>query len=535
MQQRTESFLRGALVLTLAGVITKLLGALFNPIIVRIFARYDGHAGNLGKALVGIPAVSYTFVLGFAAIGFNVAISRMVAQRSARGDYGGALRAFRYSVGLIAAVALVASAALYLAAPALAAWRGAPEAAAGYRAVAPGILLAAVLSAYRGLFQGMQQMTPNAVTQVLEQLGRVAVGVALVVALAPSNIVLAAAGANFGAVAGATVGILYLLSLYRRRRIGEAPAPLALEAPGRIYRELFALAAPIAVINVLLPALMEIDNYVVLHRLVVGGLHLSAALDQVGRVQNSFTTITLPAVVSSGLYLALVPVITAALAAGQLEQMRSHVRTAYKLTLAVALPSAVGLFLLAGDIYGILYGTRQGGEVLRALSLAIPFLMLHSTATGVLQGGGHVWVAARNMLLGLVLKAVLTWVWATEPGTAATFAGYATACGLALTTALSVWDVHRLMGTGFDALELLVRPGGAAALMGAVVWLGAGPVERLLRSHSLGAVAVMAVGIVVYGVALLAFGGLSAQELERLPRFGGRAARLLQRAGLLRR
>ena len=77
MRQRPEGFLRGALVLTVTGLIVKLMGALYNPAIVRIFARFDGHEGNLGKALVGIPAVTYLIISSFSSNGFNIAVSRL--------------------------------------------------------------------------------------------------------------------------------------------------------------------------------------------------------------------------------------------------------------------------------------------------------------------------------------------------------------------------------------------------------------------------------------------------------------------------
>ena len=539
MRQRPEGFLRGALVLTVTGLIVKLMGALYAPAIVRIFALYDAHGGNVGKALVGIPAATYLIIVSFSSSGFNIAISRLVAARVARGDQGSALRAFRWSLQFMLVVGLLGAVGLYMVAPWLAARHYAPAAVTGYRALAPAVFIVAIVSALRGLFSGLQEQTPTGVSQIFEQGLRIVTGIALVALLARSAITSGAAGANFAAVAGAAAAAVYLAWLYRQRTAGtETPPPLSAQSPVRLLGELVSLALPIAVIGALIPFILEADNATVLPQLKASGLMEVPALDFLGRLQNAMTVIGLPLLVSTGLYVAVVPAITAAITAGAVERARAQVATAYKLTLVVALPSTVGLYLLATPVYAILMGTTHGGEVLQALALAVPFLMLQQTSAGILQGAGHEWLTARNLLIGVAIKVGLNFWWAAlpvggDPVAAVRGAAYATAAGLAVATLLNLWDVQRKLHAGFDTTALLLRPALATLAMGVVVALAFPPASRVLRATP-AALLCMGAGTLVFSAVLLRLGGLSAADLEQVPRVGRRAALLLRRLRLLK-
>ncbi|HYG59226.1 MAG TPA: hypothetical protein VD902_14285, partial [Symbiobacteriaceae bacterium] len=86
MSRKTESFIRGALLLTLAALVSRLLGAFYKPVIAHIFAPFDGKAGAVGIGLTQVPLTTYQVILSFTSVGLNVGISRLVAERMALGD-----------------------------------------------------------------------------------------------------------------------------------------------------------------------------------------------------------------------------------------------------------------------------------------------------------------------------------------------------------------------------------------------------------------------------------------------------------------
>ncbi|MFO7173127.1 MAG: polysaccharide biosynthesis protein [Bacillota bacterium] len=533
-----ESFLRGALMIALAGFISRLLGALYKPVATWLFRPYDGQNGEAGMGLTTGPAAAYLIVLAVSASGLNVAISKLVAERLARGRPDEARRVFRISLGLMAGLGLILAVAFYASAPFLAERAGRPETAAGFRAVAPAIFFVSVMAAYRGLFQGLQRMTPYAMSQIYEQIVRIVVGLFLIWLLAPRSVALGAAGYNFGTVAGAVVGLAYLLVLYLR---GEAALPESeparigpgqREPAGRIVRAILAVAAPISLIAAVQPLMLAADAWIVIHRLEavgIAGLQADAAL---GQLNNAFSVIWLPAMLTNALYISLVPAITESLEQGNREQARLRSVAAYRMTLLVGIPAATGLWVLGDGIYYLIFG-GEGGPVLSAMSLGALFMMLQQTSSGILQGAGNIASPTRNLLAGLAVKVVLTY-WLTATPLGARGAALATALGFAVAAGLNLLASRRQMGPLMDWTGMWLKPGAAAGVMALGAWWLLPLLEGLLGSVRLAVLADIALAAGIYAAVLLLIGGVQARDLLLIPRIGRPLADWLRRRGLVR-
>lgn len=542
---RVESFARGALIITLAVLFSRLLGALYRPIVVRLFAPFDGQHGEAGFGLTQVPAPAYLVVLSVSAFGINIAISRLVADRMARGRYRSAWRVFRLSLVLMSALGLVLGAAFYAAAPLLATVAGRPETTPGFQAIAPAIFLVSVMAAYRGLFQGLQRMGPYAASQVYEQIVRIVAGIALVWLLAPRSVPLAAAGYNFGATAGALTGLVYLVLVFWRQRRellpalfdparadgGGQAAPGPEEAAWPVLREILRLAAPISIIGAVQPLILMTDSLLVITRLEAAGVSAQSADALLGQLANSFSIVWLPAILTAGLYTSLVPAITESLARRNWSEARSRSVTAYRLTLLFSLPATAGIWVLADGIYKLFF-LSEGGPVLRALAPATFFMMLQQTSSGVLQGAGDIATPVRNFLLGAGLKVVLTFWW-TATGLGARGAAYATGAAFALAGGLNVLAVRRRFGALTRGPGDWLRPAAATLVMSAFAAVAERPLAALLGSPRLGTVAVVVLAAGVYGAALLGVRGIRARDLRMLPGPGPRLAGLLVRWRLL--
>lgn len=546
MERKQESFMRGALVLTLAALVSRVLGAIYKPIVTRLFAPFDGQQGDAGMGLTAIPLASYQVILSFTSVGFNIAISRLVAERLALGDQQGAWRVFRLSMWFMGISGAVLSVLFWLGAPHLASVSGRPEAAYGFIAMAPSILLVSVMAAYRGLFQGFQQMTPNAMSQIYEQIIRVLTGVALVWALRRISIPIAAAGYNFGDGVGAIAGLAYLVALYRRARasmwsdagVAAAREGDTLPAPAAdtwaVIKEITRQSLPISLIGAVLPLIMWTDSFLVIRRLAAAGITGLVADGDYGRLSNAFTIINLPAILTTAIYVSLVPAVAEALALGNREQARSRSITAFRVTMLFALPSALGIYILADPIYRLVLGGTQGGAVLQALAWGTLFLMVQQTSSGILQGAGQLALPVRNLLIAAVIKVVLTYSLTGIPGLGVTGAAYATVTTFAVAGLLNLRDVQRHLGAVFDAPSMLIKPGLAAlAMAGAVV---AGQLALVAITHRvlLAGIIMMPVGALVYGLVLLSLGGIAERDLLLMPRIGERLAATLKRLGMLR-
>lgn len=542
--RKVESFLRGAMVLTVATLITRLLGLLYKPLIARIFAPFDGRAGAVGLGLTQVPLTTYQVILSFTSVGLNVGIAKLVSERMALGDAQGARRVFRSSLLLMTLLGLAASLTMWFGAPWIAGAISAEvvETIPGFRATAPALLITSILAAYRGLFQGFQQMTPNANSQIIEQVVRVGTGAALTWFLVRISVPMGAAGFNLGDVLGALAALAYMVLLFVRggRSLWRAPqeaisreAPDGGAVPGlptgmKLYRRIFAVAGPISIVGAVVPLMMMGDTLFVFRALSAAGVAGTDAQEQYGLLTNVFMIVNLPAIVTSAIYTALLPAVSAAVAVGQIKQARRKAQQAYRMTFLLGVPAQAGLWALATGVYAFIYGDAAGGPVMAAISWATLPIMAQQTTSGVLQGIGRIGLPVRNFVLGAVVKIGLTAWWTGPYGIEG--AAWATAVGFGVAALLNLIAVERYLGRTLKTRGMLLKPIAAALLM----VLAIQQAQRFLPTGTAGLLVLIFTGGAIYGLALLLLRGITRRDVESVPRLGPRLAAVLGRARLVR-
>lgn len=516
-------------------MISRVLGAVYRIPLGRML-------GDYGMGLFGTGYSIYTVLLSVATIGINVAISKLMAEKLALGSERDAHRVFRVSLFLLAGFGLVTAVALAaLAMPLALQTMHNPDAFYAIIALSPAILLAALEGSFRGYFQGYQRMTHPAISQVVEQLFRVAALLLLAYLLLPSGIGIAAGGAAFGATFGALMGLVYLLwAFFRTRRIDRArwvgwgAAGRSPEPARAIVTRIFALAIPISIAGVIIPVMSMVDLFVVPTRLIGLGYTVAASTALFGQLsQLAGALVNLPAVVSYGIQSSLVPAISEAQALGDQTGLTNKASTGLRVTLLIGLPAAVGLWLLATPISALLYNVPEAGVAVSALSFGSLFLMLQQTSSGVLQGLGRTDIPVRNLIAGALVKTALAWVLTGIPDLGIRGAAYSTVIGFGLASTLNVLAVRRLAGLRVDAATTLLKPLAAAVVMGLVIYFGYPPVAAVTGGN-LATIIMVLVGGMAYGVVLLLLGGVSERDFRFLPRVGPRLWQLLRKLGLAR-
>ena len=207
-----QSFVKGAAILTLAGLSVRFVGAFFRIVLAMLIS-------DEGIGLFQMAYPIYSTLLAVSTAGIPIAISKLVAENLARGNYRGAYRTFRIALTILALSGFAISAVLYFGAELFTrVVTQDPRAYLPLISISPAIFLVTVMSAYRGFFQGQQQMMPTALSQIAEQIGRVVIALLLVVILLPRGLEYAAAGASFGAAAGAFCGLVLLMFIWLRQK-----------------------------------------------------------------------------------------------------------------------------------------------------------------------------------------------------------------------------------------------------------------------------------------------------------------------------
>lgn len=534
-----DSFLKGALILTGATLIVRLLGVAQKLPLFWLLREE-------GVGIYNYPYAFYAILLAISSTGINIAISKLVAERLAGGDRPGAIRVFRISRLVMVTLGVFTATTLALAGRFLANnVHHDPRAALSYWVLAPAVFADTLQASYRGFFQGLQNMRPNALSQVLEQFIRVIImlSAAYVLLNRTGDLGIAAAGATFGSTAGAIgsallLGLIYRLAVPRYFGRAAREAREIREPVWPLVRRIFGYSIPISLAGMGLPMLMLADSALVSPRLQAAGMDMTGATSNYGVLANNATPlVNLPTMLTGALFVTLVPAITESLFRGRRDQILSRSRTAIRVTFLFSLPAAVGMYLLAPGIVALLRMQSRPPAapteaVVQALTLGLIFITLQQTTSGILQGLGRNIVPVVNMFLGAVVKAVLTYFLVFQVGV--TGAAYATAIGFALTTSLNLYRVYESVGPVIQMRDMIVKPALAAALMGVTVAPTYAFLVRVLHSSSLATLVAIAVGAAVYGLALAAVGGLRESDLALIPRVGRPLARVLSRLHLLR-
>ena len=513
-----DKFLKGALILTVAGLLVKVIGSVNRILLSRLL-------GGEGIGLYQMAYPIYLLMLSVCSAGVPVAVSIIVAEKVANNDYAQAHRIFKVTLGLMAAFGLFFALLLYGTAGLLvnSGWIRDSRAYYALVVLTPAVFFSSILASFRGYFQGYQMMTPPAVSQILEQLVRVTVMIGLAYFLLPRGLEYAAAGAAFGAVPGGLTGLLVLTWFFRKARkewkhkIEKQTATVA-ESVGSIAKRLVLLAIPVSCANLLIPVTSSIDMLLVPNGLGRAGFGVEAATTLFGYLTGMAQPLLMMAIIPTmSLAASLVPAVSEACTLQRPDEILRKTTSAFKICMLVVVPASVGMWALAGPISGTLYGTMKAAPVIAHLAPSITFLGIFQVTTGALQGIGKTMIPMWNMLFGAVVKAVAVWQLTSVAAFHILGAAWASNLNFALVAAINVFFLYR-NGIRFPvrgSLKILLASlcMGLVGKMAALFFMDKGSIVVALLAG-------MSASVLVYGTVVVLSGCLTREEAVELPVIG---------------
>ncbi len=520
--KRKQSFIKGAAILGVAALFTKLLGAVYR-------IPYQNITGDEGMFVYQQVYPLYSLLLTVATAGVPIAVSKMVSERLAQSDQIGARRLFRTAATVLTSSGAIFFMLLFFSAPWIAGWMGSREMLTlPIRAVSFALLIVPLTSTIRGYFQGYQDMVPTAVSQVVEQVVRV--GTILIAAWwlmsTGAGVVQAGAGAVFGAFTGALAALITLLFFWQRRLRKERGFPeervTKEESAGAMIKRLFALAIPICFGSLVLPLFSLVDSFTVANVLEWSGWTKALSIQEKGVYDRSQPMIQFASFFASAVSLSIVPAIAEAQVQGKLRTVVDRSGQAIYMTLLLGLPASIGLAIVASPTNIMLFKDNAGSAAMSIFAFTAIFSTLGMTSSGILQGLGNVMLPARNLMIGaltkLSLNLVLIPIWDIRGAALATVIGYGVA------TAFNLWALtSKLPGmwlrTRFGPLFFANFWMGVAAY--ATMWLliqFTQEMDSLRLAMTITSLSAVAVGVIVYTFAMFRLGVLQRNDLERIPK-----------------
>jgi stage V sporulation protein B len=405
-------------------------------------------------------------------------------------------------------------------------------------AIAPALLFVPMMAAYRGYFQGLQDMKPTATSQVVEQFFRVAAGLTLAYVLIVKGREFAAAGASFGATAGSIAGLITVIGIYYFKKNSlkadvERTYKVSLETNRKILASIFMIAVPVTIGAAIMPIMNAIDVGIVMRRLQETGWTHEAANGLYGQLTGmAGPLINFPQVLTQAIAMSLVPAIAAAYKQRDMNFLNYNVRLGIRTAIMIGLPCAFGLMTLSEPIMLLLYPFQKASAVSAApclfvMAFGVIFLSTVQTLTGVLQGLGRPMIPVVNLFIGAIVKVILTYTLTGVESINVRGAAMGTVAAYIVASSLNIIAVKRITGVKFDFMLTYAKPVASAVVMSAAVWIS----YRILFGffgNALSTMIAVMIGAVVYCAMLFVTRSIKKEELKSLPK-GGKILNLMNK------
>jgi stage V sporulation protein B len=515
-----KSFMQGAVILGAAGIIIKIMGAFFRIPLGNLIG-----AEGMGYYQTAYPI--YVLFLTLAVSGTPIAISKMVSESMAIGNYHEAHKIFRVSFILLFCIGIVSASICFFGADLLVTGMGNSGAKYAMMAIAPALVFLPIAAAYRGYFQGMQDMKPTAKSQIVEQFFRVTIGLSLAYIFVKYGKEYAAAGASFGATAGAVASIITIAIIYKsRKKIYseniDNTKDRETESAKNILSRLLSIAVPVTIGAAIMPIMNTIDVTIVMRRLQSTGWSLEQANTMYGQLTGmAAPLINLPQVLTMAVAMSLVPAISSAFKKNDMEFLNYNSQLGMRTSIIIGLPSTFGLMILAEPIMILLYPMQRESAIAAApclfiMAIGVLFLSTFQTMTGVLQGIGKQSIPVRNLFFGAIAKVVISYVLIGIPEINVKGAAIGTVAAYVIATLLNYLSIRKYTGIKFDLKITLLKPISAGIVMAITTWL----VFRLLvpfLGNNLATVVTVVVAGGIYIIMLFLTRSVTADEVASLP------------------
>ena len=540
--QKQNSFFGGAAILAAGILIVKLIGMFYKIPLINII-------GEAGAADFNNAYNIYAVLLTVSTAGLPVAVSKLVSEANALDRRNQVRRTFRLALVLFLALGLVSFLVMFFRADALAGMMNDSKAAAGIRALAPAVVCVGCLAALRGYSQGHSNMAPTSVSQIIEALCKLVVGLGLAFWLVKQgkDPDVAAAGAITGVTVGTVVALAYMvLDFLLSRGREDTRGTDRPDSAGSILANILKIAVPITLSSSMVGIVTVIDSSLVQGQLQSAlDLTEQASRTLYGNYSGALNIYNLPTSLMAAITASVIPAVSAALARRDRRGAARITGSALRITALLSFPMGVGLFVLGTPIIRLLFpklNVAVAGPLLSTLGIATPFVCMVLVCNSVLQAHGFINLPVIVMVLGGIVKIVNNYNLVGAIGIAGAPVGNILCFGLALVLDLVV--ITRVIPNRPRLLPIFAKPAVASAVMGGAAWAVYGLLSRILSSEQVdqagqtvravsrmgnaaGIFLAIAVAGVVYLVLVVAIRAISKDDLAMMPK-GDKLARLLR-------
>ena len=530
-QDSKQSFMRGAAILSVSTIIVKVFGLLFTFLIANMVPQGDRTYFYGAYDVFGI-------FMAVAATGLPVAVSRMVSNAHALGNKREAEKIFSVSAALFFVIGIIGASAMFVFAPQISEFMNAGNDMGKYAimALAPTVFLYSLMAPIRGYFQGRSNMLPTAVSQTIEAVVKLIVGVALVVLIMNTlgRGELAVSGAIFGVTVSTAVAALYLY--YCKRKQKKADKLEEIKEPSKfvsgkkeILISLTKIALPIALGAAFLNCLYVVDSAIVAIRLEEAARFTNEEMRIMkGFLGQATKLFDLPATLVVPFATTLLPVLTGAIARKDENSVTGISTISIRVALLISVPCALGMGLFAEPISRIIYpgDAANVANILMPMAAAIIFSSIVLTTSSILQAFGKVYLPVFTMLIAAVVRIVLDWVLTGNREINILGAPIALVVSYLINMVLNLIIIKKIVPNSTSFIKMFMPPLAASLAMGAVSY----PIYHFLSmamDMRIAVIIAILFAVFVYVVFAVLLKAIKKEEILMMPK-GEKIAKVLR-------
>jgi stage V sporulation protein B len=521
--KKSNNFLVQGGILAAASIIVRLIGLLYRIPLTNII-------GDEGMGYYSTAFSIYNIALILSSYSLPLAVSKLVSARTVMKQNRNSYRIFLCSMCFAIMVGTIASLMLYFGADFFASTvYNMPQSAIPLRILAPTIFVFAVMGVLRGYFQGKNTMLPTAVSQILEQIVNAIVSITAAYYLmeahsANENIsAFGAAGGTLGTFVGASIALIFLafiFALYKPiidKQLRKDTTGVR-ESYKEIIRALLITILPVIISQTVYQISSLIDGSIFSNIMADKGLEYVALW---GIYSNKYNLlINVPVSIASAMAVAIIPSLVASKVNGANVEVKNKIHQAIKFNMIIAIPAAVGIGVLASPILRLLFGDGRElpANLVRIGSIAIVFFSLSTITNAVLQGINKMNIPVIHSAISLAIHIILIFL-LLKLFNLSTYALVIGNVTFALAVCIMNWiSIGKILNYKQEVKKTFLIPTLCSAIMGLVSFFTYKGIYYVLNSNAISAILAILFGMIVYGLTLLLFKGITEEELYDMPK-----------------
>lgn len=540
LEKKSDGFIMQAGILAMAGIICRIIGILYRSPLAAII-------GDEGNGYYGSAYNIYTIILLISSYSIPAAISKVIAGKLALKEYKNAQRIFYCAFIYVIVVGGCASLFAFFGAGFLVE----QNAVMVLRVFSPTIFVSGLLGVLRGYFQAHKTMVQTSVSQILEQILNAIISIMaayllkqLVIDRDPSTqAVYGAMGSALGTGAGVLIALAFMTFMYGmhkkeiKERIQKDEHKEVLQY-SEIFKIIFSLVTPFILSTFIYNFSTSLDETIYRKILkLMKDVDVSQIAIWYGVYSGKAVVISnIPIAIASAMSAAMIPSVSGKYATGDVKGTRSKVHTAILTTMLIAIPSMVGIFVLAEPVVSFLFPGQSNiplaGALLRALSVTVVFYSLSTLTNAVLQGIGKVTTPVYHAAIALVVQTLVLIPCLIFTDWNLYCIAIATIVYSFLMCVLNQRAVRKYLDYKQDMKKIFILPFLASVFMGIVAYFVYKLLFAVLKSNAVSLLVSVAIAAFVYGILILKLGVLNKDDILTMPK-GKKLAGILAKLHLI--